>query len=324
MAEFRRRFFAIAAALSLARAACGADFPLPSGAQPVNLGPVGAGEGPVWSPAGELFFTGGNRITKRDASGAVYVFRSPSGGANGLLFDREGRLVVCESSNRRITRTERDGAITVLADNFEGKRFNSPNDLTIDSKGRIYFTDPRYGKRDTMEMRGRDGRPVEGVYRIDAPGRVSRIIAREVERPNGILVSPRDELLYVADNNNNTVGGARKLWSFHLLSDGAIDPASRKLIFDWKTGRGPDGFKMDELGRLYVAAGRTKAAPPFEDAGEFKGGLYVLSPEGALLTFVPIPTDEVTNCAFGGADRKSLFLTAGGTLWSIPVTTRGR
>ncbi len=322
MVRFGIRVSTVAAALSIVALACAAESPLAPGAAPVNLGPVGAGEGPAWS-SGALYFTGGNRITKRDLRGAVEVFRSPSGGANGLLFDKEGRLVVCESSNRRITRTEPDGSITVLADNFEGKRFNSPNDLTMDSKGRIYFTDPRYGKRDTMEMRDSEGRMVEGVYRIDAPGKVSRIVTHEVERPNGILISPKDDLLYVADNNNNAVGGARKLWTFRLRPNGAIDPASRKPIFDWKTGRGPDGFKMDESGRLYVAAGRTKPAPPFEDADEFKGGVYILSAEGALLAFVPIPVDEVTNCAFGGPDRKTLFITAGGTLWSLPVTTRG-
>jgi gluconolactonase len=320
MAGFVRCLFSLAAAAALM---CGADAPLAPGAAPVNLGAVGAGEGPAWSPSGELYFTGGNRITRRVAKGAVSVFRSPSGGANGLLFDKQGRLVVCESANRRITRTEPDGTITVLADSFEGMRFNSPNDLTIDAMGRVYFTDPRYGKRDTMEMRDREGRLIEGVYRIDAPGKVSRVLGRELERPNGILISPDGKLLYVADNNNNAVGGARKLWSFALQADGAVDPASRKLVFDWKTGRGPDGFKMDEAGRLYVAAGRTKPVPPFEDT-EFKGGVYILTAEGALVAFAPVPVDEVTNCAFGGADRKTLFITAGGTLWSLAVTTRGR
>lgn len=298
--------------------------PLPKGAKPANLGAIGAGEGPAWHPSGSLYFSGGGRITRRDTSGTVTVFREQSG-SNGLLFDREGRLVVCESRERRVTRTEPDGKITVLADNYEGKRFNSPNDLTIDSKGRIYFTDPRYGNRDNMETRDTEGRLVEGVYRIDAPGNVARLTtSREVDRPNGILVSPRDEFLYVADNNNNTVGGARKLWRFRLKPDGTIDPSSRKLIFDWHDGRGPDGVKMDRKGRLYVAAGLNAPHPPFETADKFKGGVYILSPDGKLLDFVPIPKDEVTNCAFGGADLKTLFITAGGTLWSIPVDTPGR
>jgi gluconolactonase len=263
-----------------------------------------------------MFFSGGNRITKRDMDGKVTVFREPSGGSNGLLFDREGRLIVCEAQARRITRTEKDGSITVLADNFEGKRFNSPNDLTIDSKGRIYFSDPRYGRREGMEL-------TEGVYRIDAPGKVARVTDREVDRPNGVLVSPKDEFLYVADNNNNNVGAARKLWRFRLKPDGNIEPSSKKLIFDWEDSRGPDGIKMDREGRLFVAGGLNKPHPPAE-TDKFKGGVYILSPEGKLLEFVPIPVDEVTNCAFGGRDLKTLFITAGGTLWSVPVKTPGR
>ncbi|MEX2260726.1 MAG: SMP-30/gluconolactonase/LRE family protein [Bryobacteraceae bacterium] len=300
-----------------------ADPALPAGAKPKNEGSVGAGEGPVWHPSGNLYFSGRNRITRRDAAGGIHIFREPSG-SNGLLFDLQGRLVVCESGGRRIARTEPDGSITVLAEGFEGKRFNTPNDLTMDSRGRIYFTDPRYGNRDDMEMRDGQGRLIEGVYRIDAPGKVARIVTHEVDRPNGILVSPKDEFLYIADNNNNTVGGARKLWRFGLKPDGTIDAASRKLIFDWENGRGPDGVKMDRKGRLYVAGGLNKPHPPYESADKFKGGVYILSPEGKLLDFIAIPVDEVTNCAFGGADLKTLFITAGGTLWSIPVTTPGR
>lgn len=280
---------------------------------PVNLGHVGAGEGPAWSPSGELFFTGNGRIYRRDAQGKVHVFRQPPDGANGLLFDREGRLVACETGNRRVTRTGRDGSITVMADRFEGKRFNSPNDLSIDARGRIYFSDPRYGKRDGMEL-------PEGVYRIDAPGKVVRVLAPgTVERPNGVLVSRDGKSLYVADNNNNTVGGARKLWRFALNAAGDPDPRSRALVFDWGDARGPDGLKMDAEGRLYVAAGRSRPAPPFETADKFKGGIYILSPEGALLRFVAIPVDEVTNCAFGGARGNTLYITAGGTLWSLDL-----
>ncbi|MCI0533823.1 MAG: SMP-30/gluconolactonase/LRE family protein [Verrucomicrobiales bacterium] len=293
-------------------------------AQPVDHGAIGAGEGPAWHPGGFLLFTGGGRITKRDTQGNVTVFREDAGGANGLLFDQQGRLVVCESARRRVTRTEADGSITVLADQYDGARFNTPNDLTIDSKGRIYFTDPRYGPRATMEMRDERGRLVEGVYRIDAPGRTIRIIGHEVERPNGILVSPDDRYLYVADNNNNTVGGARKLWRFNLRPDGSISPRSRKLIFDWKNARGPDGLKMDQRGRLYVAAGLNQANPPYETADKRRAGIYVLSARGKLLEFVAIPNDEVTNCTFGGEDFRTLFITAGGHLWSLRVNTPGR
>ena len=287
-------------------------------------GEMNAGEGPAWFPPGDLYFVGGNRITRRDAQGNPQVFRQPSGGANGLLIDPQGRIVVCEAQARQVTRTETNGAITVLADSYEGKKFNSPNDLTIDSKGRIYFTDPRYGRRDTMEIKDEKGDLVEGVYRIDAPGKITRILTHEIERPNGILVSPDNKHLFVADNNNNKAGGARKLWQFNLKSDGTVAPNSRKLIFDWGTARGPDGFKMDAAGRFFVAAGLTRNNPPFETNEQYKGGIYILSQAGKLLEYVPIPKDEVTNCAFGGPDLKTLFITAGGSLWSVQVTTPGR
>ncbi len=322
-ATFRSNWFGLLAAWATFSNATAAS-PRSRAAQPVDHGNMGASEGPVWHPDGYLLFTGGGRITKRDERGNVSVFREDAGGANGLLFDPQGRLLACEAGRRRVTRTERDGSITVLADNYRGSRFNSPNDLTIDSSGRIYFTDPRYGPRDGMEMRDDRGRLVEGVYRIDAPGKVTRIINREVQRPNGILVGAGDEFLYVADNNNNTVGGARKLWRFDLRADGSIDPRHRKVLFDWKDARGPDGFKMDQSGRLYVAAGLNVANPPFETAEKLRGGIYVLAPRGRLLKFVPIPNDEVANCAFGGADLKTLFITAGGHLWSLRLDTPGR
>jgi sugar lactone lactonase YvrE len=284
-----------------------------------------AGEGPAWhAPSQSLYFVGDNRITRFDSNGTSQVFREPSGGANGLLFDRQGRLVACEASSRRVTRTELDGTITVLADRYTGKRFNSPNDLTIDSKGRIYFTDPRYGSRDTMEMRDAGGRLIEGVYRIDAPGKVQRILGLELERPNGVLISAADQHLFVADNNNNATGGARKLWRFELQADGRVRHSSRTLIFDWKTSRGPDGIKMDAHNRLFVAAGLNAANPPFETVEPYPAGIYILAFNGGLIDFVAIPKDEVTNCAFGGADLRTLYITAGSTLWSLNVSTPGR
>jgi gluconolactonase len=297
--------------------------PKTPGGKLTDLGAVNASEGPAWHPSGYLLFTGGGHIIKRAAHGEVSLFREESGGANGLLFDAQGRLVTCEAGQRRVTRTEQDGKVVVLADRYQGHQFNSPNDLTMDSKGRIYFTDPRYGARDTMEITDESGKQVEGVYRIDSPGQVVRLLTQGVERPNGILVPPGDHYLYVADNNNNTVGGARKLWRFDLLPDGTVDPKSRKLMFDWMTARGPDGLKIDQVGRLYVAAGLNKPNPPYETADRFTGGIYVLSPQGRLLEFIPVPNDEVTNCAFGGVDLKTLFITAGGHLWSWRIDVPG-
>lgn len=291
---------------------------------PVKLSAANAGEGPAWlADTGRLLYVGNNRISSYHPSTGSADFRNPVKGANGLLIDGEGRIVCTEAGNRIVTRTNTDGAIQVLARQFSGKPFNSPNDLSIDSKGRIYFTDPRYGKRDTMEQRDASGQLIEGVYRIDPDGSVARILGRDsVDRPNGILVSPDEKTLYVADNNN-TEDGTRKLWRFDLRPDGSVAPKSRRLVFDWKTARGPDGLKIDSRGLLFVAAGLNADNPPHETSLPYPGGIYVLTREGRLREFIPIPTDEVTNCTFGGPDLRTLFITAGGSLWSVPLKHPG-
>lgn len=281
------------------------------------------GEGPAWHPELGLLTSGNGHIYRLDRQGRSTIYRKDAG-TNGMLFDREGRLLACEPKLRRITRTERDGSITVLTDRFDGKRYNEPNDLTVDSKGRIYFSDPRYGPNAGRDLVDEQGRTLEGVYRIDPDGKVTRVLGREVDRANGVLVSPDDHYLYVADNDNNHASGARKLWRFDLKSDGTVEAASRKLLYDWGKGRGPDGVKQDREGRLYVAAGLNKPSLPFEPAEDVKGGIYVLSPEGKLLAFLLVPRDEATNCAFGGDDLKTLYITAAGTLFSIRTTTPGR
>lgn len=289
----------------------------------VEAGDGVGGEGPAWHPELGVLTSGNGNINRLSRDGKSSIYRKDAG-TNGLLFDAKGRLLACEPGQRRVTRTEADGKITVLAEKFDGKRFNQPNDLTVDSKGRIYFSDPCYGDRSKLEMTDESGKIVEGVYRIDPDGTIARVIGREVERANGVLVSADDKYLYVADNNNNTKKGARKLWRFDLKADGSVDLKSQMLLYDWGDGRGPDGLKQDEKGRLYVAAGLNKPNPPFEPAEDKKGGIYVLDGEGELLTFLPVPTDEVTNCAFGGEDRKTLYITGGGVLYSIRTTTPGR
>jgi gluconolactonase len=307
--------------------------PIPADSQLKAEGRVAFTEGPAWHPSGNVYFSdiANNRIMRRDANGQIHVFRTPSGRTNGLLFDHQGRLLCCEGggidSNRRVTRTELNGTITVLADNYRGKKLNSPNDLAIDSKGRIYFTDPRYRDRSDMQQRDDRNAPIEGVYRIDDVGKVSRIITREVDRPNGIFVSGDDNHLFVADNVNDGpkgTGGNRKLWRFDLKADGTVDPDRRKLLFDWETDRGPDGMAMDVEGRLYVAAGFNFPSAPAETVKKYKAGIYVISPDGGLLQFVPVPADMITNCTFGDEDGKTLYITAGHKLWSIRTNTPGR
>ncbi len=292
------------------------------GAKPELLQETGAGEGPAWYARLGLLTSGEGNVNLRSRDGKQSVFMEDSG-SNGLLIDRQGRIVIADAKRRRIVRRELDGKITVLADRFDGMRFNQPNDLALDAKGRIYFSDPQYGGRAEMEMRDAAGKTVEGVYRIDPDGKVSRVIGREVERANGLVVSLDGKFLYVADNNNNTEGGARKLWRFDRNDDGSVDLKSQKLLQDWGKTRGPDGIKIDSKGRLFVAAGLNRPNPPFEIQDKATAGIYVFTAEGEPLELIPIPRDECTNCAFGGDDLKTLFVTAGGTLWSIKLREPG-
>jgi gluconolactonase len=320
-----RRFLLVLPALAAVSRLFGADDePIfePGARLKVEVADGSGGEGPAWHPVLGVLTSGNGHTCRLDRDGKPSIYRKDSG-TNGLLFDKQGCLLACDSDLRRMSRTELDGKIVVLTERYEGKRYNSPNDLTLDSKGRLYFSDPRYGDRTGMEILDDKGRTVEGVYRIDPDGKVTRVLGREVERPNGVLVSGDDRYLYVADNNNDK-GGARKLLRFDLRPDGSVNVESKKLLYDWGLGRGPDGMKQDRAGRLYVAAGLNKPSPPAEPAEDVKGGIYVLSPEGKLLTFLPVPRDEVTNCAFGGDDLRTLFITGGGTLYSIHTTTPGR
>jgi len=302
---------------------------LPAGAKVKSVGQVAFTEGPVWHPDGSVYFTDveNNRIMRRVANGQVRVFRMPSGRANGLVFDLEGRLLACEGAkeggNRRVTRTEKDGTVTVLAEYFEGKRLNSPNDITVDSKGFVFFTDPRYGGREQLEIFDEDGKAIEGVYRVDPDGKLHMLLSN-VQRPNGLAVSPDDRYLYVADNANDAHAFARKLWRFELDADRNIVEGSQKELFDWGTERGPDVMAIDTEGRLYVTAGLNYPAPPHETANRYKAAVYVIdSEDGQLLETIPLPMDMITNCAFGGEDLKTLFVTSGHKLWSIQVNTKG-
>jgi gluconolactonase len=302
----------------------GVAFPKGSTAEVVSATGAG-GEGPAWDAEWGLLSSGKGRINRRSLDGQETAFREDAG-TNGLLFDPQGRLLACEPKRRRVTRTSRDGTIEVLTDSFDGQPYNQPNDLALDSKGRIYFSDACYGGPQNIRQRSADGRSIEGVYRIDAPGKVSRVLGNDdVERANGVLVSADDRFLFVTDNCNDRHGGARKLWRFSLRDDGSVEPGSRKPLYDWAASRGGDGIKQDVEGRLYVAGGNTKPQLPFEPDTSRPGGIYVFDPnDGRLLQFLPVPTDEVTNCAFGGPDGRDLFITGGGTLYTVRTTTPGR
>jgi gluconolactonase len=292
-------------------------------AKPVETTPFT--EGPAYHTDGYLYFTdvSNSRIlcvpvkAKPPVSEKeLQIFRESSGRANGLAFDTEGRLLACEGSgtggNRRVTRTEKDGRLTVLAERFDGKRLNSPNDLTVDAQGRIYFTDPRYGNRTGMEL------DHESVYRTDPNEKLTRVV-EDVQRPNGIAISPDQKTLYVVDNNPEK-GGARKVYAYGLNADGST--SGRRIFHDFGTGRGGDGMCLDSQGNLYVAAGLNSGFSPAQD-NSVKAGVYVFSPQGTSLGFVPVPEDSVTNCTLGGADLKTLYITASTALWRIRINAVG-
>lgn len=304
-----------------------ADSIFEKGSKLTKLGPPdSAGEGPAWHPTLGILTSGHKGIHRLDPKGVASI-HVENALTNGLLFSPKGDLLACQPGKKRVVQFDSSGNAKVLADKFNGFAFNQPNDLSLDDAGRLYFSDPRYGPKDGMEQKDEKGNTIEGVYRIDPDGKIHRVVAREVERANGVLVSKDGKWLYVADNNNDVKNGARKLWRFPRNTDGAINTKQQELIYDWKQGRGPDGLKEDIAGNLYVAGGLNKPNPPFEPDADIKGGIYAINPNlemsKRLITFLPIPTDEVTNCAFGGSDKKTLYITGGGTLYSIRTINPG-
>ena len=302
--------------------------PLPEGLVAKETAPAPAAvvcflEGPAVDAVGNVFFSdiAGNRILKMDAKGVVTTFRADSGRTNGNCFDAEGRLISCEGGEqgpgrRRMVRTDmKTGEVTVLTDHFEKKRYNSPNDCCVDAKGRIWFTDPRYGAdRSDLEM------DVEGVYCIDN-GNVKRMLTqKEIDRPNGIAVSPDDKILYVIDSHPKE-GGNRKIWAFDLAADGSL--SKQRVAYDFGKARGGDGMRIDMNGNIWVAAGINKARGNPGESLDVPAGVYVISPEGKLLGRIPIAEDLITNVAFGGPERKTLYVTAGRTLYRFPVMVSG-
>ena len=253
-------------------------------------------EGPAVAPDGSIYFTAiwTARIMRYDpCSGKVTTYREKSGKANGLMFDRGGRLVACEGAdlgNRRVSVTDKDGKVRTLADKFQGKKFNSPNDLAITPEGRIYFTDPRYVGPESRDL------DFEGVYLIEPDGKV-KLATKELQRPNGILVSKDGKTAYVADNHSDPTQN-RHLAAFPIKADGTF--GKKKILFDYGETRGIDGMAMDVEGNFYATAG----------SGE-TSGIYVFSPEGKHLALIEVP-ESPTNCQFGiGKDSDTLYITAG-------------
>jgi len=247
-------------------------------------------EGPASDAAGNIFFTDipNNRIHKWSLDGKLTIFRKNSGGANGLFFDKIGNMLVCEGGGRRLVSINPQGEVEVLAEKYQGKRFNSLNDLWIDPKGGIYFTDPRYGSRDDMQQGG------EHVYYL-APGRkqITRVID-DMVRPNGVIGTPDGKILYVTDH------GGGKTFRYTINKDGTL---SNKKLF---APEGSDGMTIDNQGNVYLT----------------RGGVTVYNKNGEKVEVIKVPEGPANVC-FGGKDKKTLFITARTSLYSVRMRVSG-
>lgn len=280
-------------------------------------------EGPTVDADGNVYFTdlrGPGRIMRMSLDGIVETFREPSYRANGLIFDSEWRLLACEGGNGaevlpRVTRTNIEtGEVEVIADQFEGKQLHQPNDVTIDGQGRIYFTD-RPGADVTADQTG-----VHGVYRVDLGGNIARILTEpEIERPNGIVISPEDDTLYLIEAAQQD-GGARMIRAYDLAEDGTA--SNMRVFHDFYPGRSGDGMTIDSEGNLYVAAGLNRLRGTSETL-DTVAGVHIFSPNGELVEHVPIPEDTITNVAFGGDDLRVLYVTAGEVLYRVHMDITG-
>lgn len=258
-------------------------------------------EGPVWNASGEfLLFSDilANRIYKWSPTKGVTIFREPSGNSNGLTYDKEGRLIICEHSNRRLTRIEKDETYTVLIERFNNKQLNSPNDVVVKSNGMIYFTDPPYGiKSEEQEL------SFQGVYFLNPKSKKLTLLKDDFDRPNGLSFSPDEAVLYIADSTSNR----RHIRAFDVASDGTIRNNRVFTEIRSELPGNPDGIKVDIEGNLYVAGA---------------GGLWVFSKDGKYLGTIRTP-EQPANCAWGDKDWKSLFITARTSVYRIKLAVSG-
>jgi len=263
-------------------------------------------EGPVWMPAqtkvdatgpampeGYLLFSDipVNQIKKWTAKEGLTVFRELSNGTNGNARDSEGRLISCEHATRRVTRTEPDGTITVLADAFEGKKFNSPNDVAVHSSGALYFTDPPYG----LPKGEKKEQATNNVYRVDPKTKEVKAVATDFDMPNGLAFSPDYKTLYVADS-----GKPKHIRALAVNADGTLGAGT---VFSKIDKGAPDGIKVDPEGRVFSSSG---------------DGAQVFSPKGELVARILIP-EAAANLAFGGANGRDLYITAKTSLYRVAL-----
>ncbi|NES72426.1 MAG: SMP-30/gluconolactonase/LRE family protein [Okeania sp. SIO2D1] len=256
-------------------------------------------EGPIWlTEESCLLFSDipADKIFKLARNGRVKIFREPSHNSNGLTRDREGRLIACEHGSRCVTRTEKDGSITILAEKFQGKQLNSPNDVVVKSDGAIYFTDPPYGIKAQMQEQ-----PVQGVYRLSPNGQKLTLVAKDFERPNGLAFSHDESKLYVDDSSR------RHLRVFDVQTDGTL--ANSCVFHDMNIAQpgSPDGMKIDVAGNIYCTG---------------PGGVWVFDGMGSHLGMIITP-EKPANCAWGDEDWQSLYITACTSIYKVRVNIPG-
>lgn len=289
-------------------------------------------EGPAYFPeGGYLLFSDipNNRIMQFDEkTGTASVFRSNANYPNGNACDRQGRLVTCEHSvTRRVTRTEKDGKITVLADSYNGKRLNAPNDIVVASDDSVWFTDPLFGINGEWEgSRAKPEQETTNVYRIDKSGKITAVIT-DLFNPNGLAFSPDEKKLYVVEWKGTP---NRSIWSFDVGADGTV--SNKTKFYDAADQGALDGFRVDRDGNLWVGYGSNGALAseavdvgirkvfPLRGKPEDLDGVLVLNPQGKPIGFIRLP-ERCANLAFGGPKRNRLYMTSSHSLYALYVET---
>jgi gluconolactonase len=275
-------------------------------------------EGPVYFPAGRYLLVSdipNNRIMRYDeVTGAWGVFRQPSNQANGNTRDRQGRLVTCEHLTRRVTRTDFDGQVVVLADNFQGKRLNSPNDVVCKSDGSIWFTDPPFGIGGHWEGDKAVAELPHSVYRIAPDGQLG-LVDSELAGPNGLAFSPDESSLYIVESRATP---SRLIWRYDVGADGAT-LSNKTLVVDAKGAGAIDGFRVDADGNLWCGWGSDgRAGAPSADLD----GVMVFNPQGLAIGFIQLP-ERCANLSFGGPKNNRLYMASSHSLYALYVEARG-
>jgi gluconolactonase len=250
----------------------------------------------------------GNRIMRWDEeTGAVSVWRKPSDYANGNTRDRQGRLITCEHDSRRVTRTEYDGSITVLSHTYDGKRYNSPNDVVVSRDGAVWFTDPPFGLMSYYEGHLDTQELPHGVYRLDPHSMAPSLVADGILAPNGLAFSPDGKILYIVASRADP----REILAYDVI-DG-VKLANRRTLINAGPGGTPDGFRVDVDGNLWCGWGMGNAE---------LDGVRVFNPQGQPIGHIDLP-ERCANVCFGGRWRNRLFMAASHSLYALYVNTQG-